>query len=103
MKEYGVASSELTDNKTIVFRKIFVENVICNFKNEGFDCSLVSHMNIIIVCNEMDMTYEFFMKQNMHVKDWKLNHLINKDKNLINKLPANWVHPLNRKNENYRA
>ena len=51
----------------------------------------------------MDKTYDFYMKHNMHVVEWKLNQLINKDKNLINKLPANWVHPLNRKYENYRV
>ena len=43
----------------------------------------------------MDMTYNFYMKHNMHAVEWKLNQLINKDKNLINKLPATWVHPFN--------
>ena len=59
-------------------------------------------MNIIIVCNKMDMTYDFYMKHNMPAVEWKLNQLIHKDKNLINKLPASWIHPLNRKFKSYR-
>ena len=43
------------------------------------------------------------MEHNMHAVEWKLNKLINKDKTLINKLPATWVHPLNRKYECYRV
>ena len=35
MEDYPVASSKLTDNKTMVSWKIFVEFVINNFKNEG--------------------------------------------------------------------
>ena len=58
-------------------------------------------MNIIIVCNKMDMTYDFYMKHNMSAVEWKLNQLINKDKNLVNKLPASWIHPLNRKFKSY--
>ena len=59
-------------------------------------------MNIIIVCNKTDLTYDFYMKHNMSAVEWRLNQLINKDKNLINKLPASWIHPLNRKFKNYR-
>ena len=39
---------------------------------------------------------------NMPAVEWKLNQLIHKDKNLINKLPANWIHPLNIKFKSYR-
>ena len=59
-------------------------------------------MIIIIVCNKMDMTYDFHKKHNMSAVEWKLNQLINKDKKLINKLPASWIHPLNRKLKSYR-
>ena len=67
MKDYPIASSKLTDNKTMDSWKIFVENVIDNFKNEGFDFSRISQINIIIVCNKMDMTYDFYMKHNMQM------------------------------------
>ena len=68
--------------------KIFVENEINNLKDDGFDFSHISQMNIIIVCNKMDMVYDFYMKHKMPAVEWKLNQLINKDKNLNNKLPA---------------
>ena len=60
-------------------------------------------MNFIIVCNKMDMTYDFYMKHNRPAVEWKLNELINKNKNLINNLPATWLHPLNRKFKSYRV
>ena len=59
-------------------------------------------MSITIICDKMDMTYVFYMKHNTPMIEWKLNKLINKDKKLINKFPRNWIHPLNRKFENYR-
>ena len=102
MKEYGVASNELTDNKLLVSWKNFLGNVFFNFKNEGFDFSHISQMNIILVCNKVNMMYDYYMKHNKHAVEWDLNQIINKDKNLINKLPATWVHPLNRKFERYR-
>ena len=103
MEDYEVASSELTDDKTMVSRTIFVENVISNFRNEGFDFSHISRRNLVIVCNKMDMTYDFYLKHKMHAGEKKLNHIFNKDRNLINKLPPNWIHPLNRKFEGYRV
>ena len=71
-------------------------------KNDGFDFSHISQMNIITVCNKMDMTYDYYLKQNMPAVEWKLNQIINKDKKLINILPVSWIHPLNRKFKSYR-
>ena len=82
--------------------KLFVENKINDFKNDGFDFSHISQMNIIIVCNKMDRVYDFYMKHNMPAVESKLNQLILKDKNLINKLPASCIHPLNRKFKSLR-
>ena len=59
-------------------------------------------MNIIIVCNMMDMTCDFYIKHNMSAIERKLNVMINRDKSLINIFPKNWIHPLNRKFESYR-
>ena len=102
MEDYGIASSQFTDNKTMVSWKIFVENAINNLKKEGFDFSHISQMNIIIVCNKMDMTYDFYMNHKLPTVEWKINQLINKDKKLINKFPTSWIHPLNRKFKSYR-
>ena len=54
-------------------------------------------MNIIKVCNKMDITYDFYRKHNMPAVEWKINQLINKEKNLVKKILSSWIHPLNRK------
>ena len=86
----------------MVSRKIFVENAIDKLKEEGFDFSHISQMNIILVCINMDIACDFYMKRNMPAVEWKINQLITKDKNWINKLPTSWIHPLNRKFKSYR-
>ena len=48
------------------------------------------------------MTYDFYLKHNMPVFEWKLNAVINKDKNLVNKFPRNWRHLFNIKFDCYR-
>ena len=48
------------------------------------------------------MTYDHYLKHNMSAFEWKLNAMINKDKNLINKFPKNWRHPNNTKFNKYR-
>ena len=87
-EDYGLISGKLTDNQTFISWKIYVENTINRFENDGFRFTHISQMSIITVCNKMDMTYDFYMKQNMPAVEWKLNQLINKDKKLINKLPV---------------
>ena len=38
----------------------------------------------------MVMSYDFFIKYNIHAVECKLNAMINKSKNLIIKLDPNW-------------
>ena len=102
MDGYPVASSKLTDKKTMVSWKIFVGNVIINFKNDGFDFSLISQKNTTILCNKMDLTYDFYMKHHMCALEWQLNKFFNKNKKLITKIPRTWIHPISRKFESYR-
>ena len=60
-------------------------------------------MKIKTIPNELDMSYDFYNKHNMHAVEWKLNALINKDKILKGKINRNWRQPLNRKIESYRV
>ena len=60
-------------------------------------------MNIIRISNKVDMSYDFYIKHNMHAIEWKTNAIVNKNKSLINKFPHNWRHPLIRKFESYRV
>ena len=102
MESYGIARSGLINNKLMVSWKTFIENKISYIKNDGFNFSHISQMNIIKVCNKMDMTYDFYMKHDMPAVEWKIGQLINKDKKLINKFPREWI-PLNRKFKGYRV
>ena len=69
---------------------------------EGCDFSHIAEMDIITLAHKRDMTYDFYMKHNKSAFEWKLNAMINKDKNLINKFPKNWRHPINMKLNCYR-
>ena len=48
------------------------------------------------------ITFDNYLKHNMPAFEWKLNAMINKDKNLINKFPKNWRHPINTNFNCYR-
>ena len=54
---------------------------------EGCDFSHIVEMDIITLAHKRDMTYDFYLKHNLSDFEWKLNALINKDKNLIRKFP----------------
>ena len=60
-------------------------------------------MDIITLAHKRDMTYEFYLKHNMSAFEWKLNAMIDKDKNLIFKFPRNWRHPIISKFDCYRV
>ena len=77
-------TSELYSIKTMCFWYKSLESVIRDFKDEGYNFNHIEEMNIITFVNKLDMSYDFYNKQNMHV-DWKLNAMVNKNKNLINK------------------
>ena len=64
---------------------------------EGCDFSHIAEMDIITLAHKRDMTYDFYLKHNMSAFEWKLSAMINKDKNLINKFPKKWGHPINMK------
>ena len=51
----------------------------------------------------MDLSYDFYIKHNMNAVECKINAMINKNKNLINKYNQNWRHYLKRKFESYRV
>ena len=69
---------------------------------EGCDFSHIAEMDIITLAHKRDMTYDFYLKHNMSAFEWKINQLINQDKNLINKFPCDWRHPNNNKFNCYR-
>ena len=94
--------TDTINNTTNISLSIYLRDVISNLKEEGYYFSHIAEMNIITLTHKCDMTYDFYLKHNMSAFEWKLNAMINKDKNLINKFPQNWRHPINTKFGCYR-
>ena len=82
--------------------KNVLEKVSDDFKNKRYKFNHIEEMNIITIAKKMDMSYDFYIKHNMHMIEWKLNAIINKNKNLINNFNEIWRHPLKRKIRNNR-
>ena len=96
------SKSNLFNNKTMISWKKYLENVIDDFKDEGYNFNHIEKMNIITISNKMDMTYDFYNKHFMHAVERKSNAMVNKNKSLINKFNETCRHPLNRKFRNNR-
>ena len=84
----------MIDNRTFISWSNYLRDAINNLKEEGYDFNHKAQMDIIKLTHKRDMTYDFYMKHNMPAVEWKLNAMINKDKNLIIKIPASWIHPI---------
>ena len=59
-------------------------------------------MNFITIVNKKDRTYDFYIKNNMHMIEGKLKRMLNENPNLINYTPVDWRHPLSRNYRNIR-
>ena len=55
-------TSELYSNKRMCYWYKFLENVIGDFKNKGYNFNHRAEMNIITIANTMDMLYLFYIK-----------------------------------------
>ena len=94
--------TDMINNTTNVSLSNFLRDTIDNLKEEGFDFSHIAEMDIIALAHKRDMAYDFYLKHNMSAFEWKVNAMINKDKNLIKKFPKNWRHPINTRFNCYR-
>ena len=97
-------TTDMINNTTKISLSNYLRDVISNLKEEeeGYDFSHIAELNIILLTHKCDMTYDFYLKQNMSAFEWKFNAMINKDKNLINKFPKNLKHPINTRFNCYR-
>ena len=82
--------SNVSDKKTMISRKNFLEELIDDFEDNGYSFSHIAELHIITIANEKDMSYDFYIKHKMRAIEWKLNAMINKNKSLIEKFPRNW-------------
>ena len=93
----------MIDNRTFISWSNYLREADNNSKEEGYHFNHIAEMDIITLAHKRDMTHDFYIKHNMHSVDWKLNAMITKDKNLINKFARDWRYLLNRKIESYRV
>ena len=76
------------------FGKKFSESVVSDFKDKRYYFYHIAEMNIITIANNLDMSYDFYVKHNMCAPEDKLNALINQNKKLINKVGRSKRQPL---------
>ena len=50
----------------------FLEKVIDEFKNKGYTFNRIAEMNIITIAKKLDMSYNFYIKHNMHEVERKI-------------------------------
>ena len=72
----------------------FLEDTVENFSNERYNFNNIAEINIITKAKKLDMTYDFHIKHKMHAVEWKLNAILNKNGNLINKVNRSKRHPI---------
>ena len=91
----------MIDNRTFISWSNCLRDAINNLKEERYGFNYIAEMNITTLAHKGDMTYDFHLRHNMPAFEWKLNAMINKDKNLINKFPRNCRRPINEKFDCY--
>ena len=94
--------TDMINNSTKISWSNYLREAIDSLKKEGYHFDHIAEMDIITLAHKRDMTYDFYLKHNMSAFERKLITLINKDKNLINKFPRNWRHPINMEFNCYR-
>ena len=94
--------TNMINNTTIVSWSNYIREANDSLKKEGHHFDKIAEMDVITLAHKPDMAYDFYLKHNMSAFEWKLNAMINKDKNLINKFPQNWRPPINTKIGCYR-
>ena len=92
----------MINNTTNISWSNYLREAIDSFSEEGYHFNHTAEMDVITLSHKRDKTYDFYLKHNMSAFEWKLNPMINKDKNLINKFPRIWRHPINNKFNCYR-
>ena len=92
----------MINNTTNISWSNYLRESIDSLKEEGYHFTHIAEMDIITLAHKRDITYDFYLKQNIPAFERKLIALINTDKNLINKFPRNWRCPINTKFGCYR-
>ena len=86
--------TDMINNTKNISWSNYLREAIDNLKEEGYVFNQIAEMDIITLAHKRNMTYDFYLKYNMPAFERKLNAMINKDENLINKFPQTWRHPI---------
>ena len=73
------------------------DSVITDFNNKGYSFNHIAELNIITIANQLDMSYDFYIKNNMPAVERKLNTIIARNSHLINSFNRFHNHPLIRR------
>ena len=65
-------TSKTSDNEKMISCSNLLENVIDDFQDEGYNFNHTAEMDIKSIANKMDMSYDFYIKHNMHAVEWNL-------------------------------
>ena len=79
---FPYVTSKLSDNKTLIPWKSWLEEIIEDFENQGYIFSHIAEMHNITIAIKIDISYDFYIKLNMCALEWELNTMINKNKTL---------------------
>ena len=101
-KDCKYLTTDMGHNTINISWSNFSRDILSNIKEEEYNFSHKAEMDIITIAHKRDTTYDHYLKHNMSSFEWKLNAMINKDKNLIKKFPKNWRHPVNTNFNKYR-
>ena len=91
----------MVDIRTFTSWSKYLREAIYNLKEEGYHFNHIADMDNITLAFKRYMTYDFSLKRNMSDFEWKLNAMINKNKNHSIKFPQTLRQPINNKFECY--
>ena len=69
-----------------------LNDAINDINNQGYTFDRIDELDIITIADKMNMACAFYIKHNMCALEWKINAMIKKNKNLINKLDRSKHH-----------
>ena len=50
----------------MIFSSNFLENIISDFKDKGYNFNHIEELHVITIAKRLDMSYDFYIRHNMH-------------------------------------
>ena len=84
----------MLQNTKMINLKRYLLYHIEDFMDRRYIFSHIDEMNILIVNDRMFMTYDFYLKQQKSMLEWRLNKKLARNPNPIKSLDRLHIHPL---------